>query len=164
MCIHKYYIFKRCGHSFFDHNPLVVCDLATIAVYPLLAREPTQVNTEKMLNLEETATQSPKSPDARLENDNEKFKSRWPKSKSFLSACRPRAFAYTSYNIEKLCSSCESRRSELLEVAEGNIKNAKGTRSVKSPIVESDGEAGNAGFWNEIADETDTNNHEDSQE
>jgi hypothetical protein len=163
MCVHKYYIFKRCGHSFFDRNLLVACNLATIAVYPLLTRESIQDNTGKMLNLEETATQSPKSSDPRAENDNGKFRSQWRKSKRFSSACRPRAFAYTSYNIEKLCSGCERRRSELLEVAEENIKNAEGRQGIKSPTMESDDEAGSTGFWNEIADETASNNFEDSQ-
>jgi hypothetical protein len=89
MCIHKYYIFLNCGHSFFAPGPLVTCKKATFLPLP-----PSQ--HYRLSRKSSVSTHTP-----------------------FSSTCMPEAHPYRTIRITYgLCLDCEVRRKYLLAQAE----------------------------------------------
>jgi hypothetical protein len=89
MCVHKYYIFLNCGHSFFAPGPLITCPKATFLPLP-----PSQY-----YHLSRKSSVSTHAP--------------------FSSTCVPKAHPYRTVRINHgLCLNCEVQRKSLLAQAE----------------------------------------------
>jgi hypothetical protein len=89
MCIHKYYIFLNCGHSFFAPGPLLICDKATFPPLP-----PSQ--HYRLSRRSSISTHAP-----------------------FSSTCVPQAHPYRTVRVAHgLCLDCEVRRKYLLSQVE----------------------------------------------
>jgi hypothetical protein len=92
MCIHKYYIFLNCGHSFFAPGPILICDKATFPSLPPLQHYRLSLRSS-------ISTHAP-----------------------YSSTCVPEVHPYRTVRIRcGLCLDCEIRRHYLLEQAEQNF-------------------------------------------
>lgn len=95
MCVHKFYIFLNCGHSFFAPNPLIPCPDAEFT--PLHPSEHYRLSSKLPV-----LTHEP-----------------------FSTNCTPEAHPYRTVRIYNgLCLHCEVRREHLLARAEQDIGNA----------------------------------------
>ena len=95
MCIHKYFIFKQCGHSYFAPQPLKLC-AARIAQNE--AKYTTPKKSRSKRSKSEAATVPP-------------------------TSCIPTAHPYRTLIIHSgLCLHCELRRAQALAIAESNIQ------------------------------------------
>ena len=93
MCIHKYYIFTNCGHSFFAPGPLQLCAEATFQPLP----------PSKHYKLSRRSAISTHA--------------------AYSSTCSPKAHPYRTVRIEYgLCLHCELRRAQLLKNAEDTME------------------------------------------
>jgi hypothetical protein len=92
MCIHKFYIFQNCGHSFFASRPLIPCADAKFTPLP----------PSKHYYLSRSLGTIAHEP--------------------FSSTCTPQAHPYRTIRInDGLCLDCEVRRKYLLAQAEQDL-------------------------------------------